>query len=88
MEDQMKKQFALIKDAVDRNLDTINILLNQAKALSDIAETLSQTDQSVPKKQLEDKVKELLDTVSSLIKQTEELFNLYHLFLETALKNK
>ncbi|HWY79282.1 MAG TPA: hypothetical protein VNW29_02900 [Candidatus Sulfotelmatobacter sp.] len=88
MEDQMKKQFAAIKEALDRNLDTIGILLDQAKSLSDIAETLSGKDQSQVKQQLEEKVKDILSTVANLIKQTTELFTLYNNFAETALRNK
>jgi hypothetical protein len=88
MEDKMKKQFKFIKEAVGRNLDTINMLLEQAKSLSDIANTLSDDDHSETKCKLEGKVEDLLETVSSLIKQTEELFNLYNDFAETALKNK
>ncbi|HZE87332.1 MAG TPA: hypothetical protein VE090_03945 [Methylomirabilota bacterium] len=39
MEDKMEQQFKYIKDALDKNLDTINMLLDQASSLSDIAET-------------------------------------------------
>ena len=88
MEDKMKKQFAAIKQALDRNLDTIGILLEQAKSLSEIAETLSGEDQSKVKRQLEEKVKDILSTVANLITQTTELFNLYNNFAETALRNK
>lgn len=35
----MEQQFKYIKDALDKNLDTINMLLDQASSLSDIAET-------------------------------------------------
>lgn len=88
MEDQMKKQFSAIKTALDRNLDTIGILLEQAKSLSEIAETLSGKDQSKVKQQLEEKVKDILKTVAILINQTTDLFNLYNNFAESALRNK
>ena len=87
MEDQMKKQFATIKSALDRNLDTIGILLDQAKSLSEIAETLSGKDQSQVKQQLEEKVKEILKTIAILINQTTELFHLYNNYTGTALRN-
>lgn len=88
MEDQMKQQFASIKQVIDRNLDTIGMLLNQAKALSDIAEKISGQDQGEVKQQLELKVKEILHTVSSLIEESTQLFTLYNRFAETALRNK
>lgn len=87
MEDQMKQQFKYIKDALERNLDTITILLNQAKALSDIAESLSTKDHRKLRSKLEEKINELLTTVGMLVKQTEELFDLYKSFAETALNN-
>lgn len=88
MEDKMKQQFANIKQALDKNLDTIGILLEQAKSLSEIAENLSGEEQTPIKQQLEEKVQEILKTVSSLIEQTTQLFNLYNSFAETALRNK
>lgn len=88
MEEKMKKQFIAIKQALDRNLDTIGILLEQAKSLSEIAESISGADQSNIKFKLEEKVKDILNTVKSLITQTTELFNLYNSFAETALRDK
>ncbi len=82
MKSNLIQQYSNIRDTINKNVDTIKLMLDQAKALSAIAESLSGSDCVEVKKKLEDQITAMNQSIGSLIDQTTELFKLYDQFAE------
>ncbi len=78
------RQFNCIRDTILKNVETIKTMVTQVEDLSKLAATLpnasSGTDDT--KTRLEDQIKSMNQSISSLIEQTTELFRLYEKFAE------
>jgi len=87
---QLLQQFKNIKTSLTNNVDTIGLLIKQAESLSAIAEKLSGAKpvEKILKKQLEKEVKNIRETIAKLIKETNNLFDLYYKFGDALFKSK
>ncbi len=80
MKTNLIQQYNNIRDTINKNVDTIKLMLDQAKQLSVIAESLSDASCADVKKKLEEQIQGMNTSISALIDQTTELFKLYDQF--------
>lgn len=80
MREQLLDQYTMIRKTLVSNVETIRLLIEQAEALSTISEQLNGT--SVADQETKDKLKQevnkMRESISKLIEQTDELFDLYN----------
>jgi hypothetical protein len=80
MKDAILQQYTAIRETIKANVDTIGRLLKQADSLKRIAGTLpdekTRTD-------LEKQITQIEATITTLISQTDDLFEQYNKFVET-----
>lgn len=82
MKANLIQQYNNIRDTINKNVETIRLMLEQAKSLSAIAESLSEEECADTKKRLEEQIALMHQSISSLIDQTTELFRLYDQFAQ------
>lgn len=85
MKDAILQQYTAIRDTIRANVDTIGRLLRQADSLKKIAGDIE--DVKI-KTTLEKQIKDIELTISTLISQTDELFEQYNRFVESIFTSK
>lgn len=81
MEDVLLSQYSSIRQTILKNVETIGNLISQAKNLQQIIVTVTDTKL---KESLEEQIKGINETITSLLDQTSKLFDSYEEFVRTA----
>ncbi len=79
-------QYESVRTVILANVATIRKLLDSASKLAELIERLSESADPGLKKQLEDQLKAMLDSMDKLVDQTMELFDAYNRFAEGAFR--
>ena len=85
MKDALIEQYQAIRSTIRANVQTIGRLLEQAEMLKTVVAGIADTE---AKLNLEKQIAEIETTISSLIHQTDELFDLYQQFVEKVFSHK
>lgn len=79
MKSDLLIQYGAIRETIIDNVKTIEKLVAQAQSLKDMVEKITE---NATKTSLEQEVKELENTISNLIEQTNALFDKYNQFVK------
>ena len=85
MKDAIMEQYTAIRATIKNNVQTIRLLISQAESLKKVVSTIG--DEKI-KLSLEKQISEIETTISSLIHQTDELFDQYQSFVEKVFSQK
>ena len=88
MQASLLKQYKNIHETIVKNVETIKMMVEQAKELQTIAESIGKAGQMKTKEQLEQQAAKMNKSISDLIDQTTELFRLYDEFAEEIFGNQ
>jgi hypothetical protein len=84
MKSELQEQYTAIRSNIQSNVQTIGSLIRQAHNLRNIVMNLSGTPETEAiKKQLEEEIENIEQTINTLIKQTDALFESYNKFVST-----
>ena len=90
MKAELIEQFNSIRKTLSNNVSTIEMLVGQAKALSEIAENIngvSSADEKT-KKKLTEEIDKIQNSIKDLIHQTNTLFDLYEQFAKAIFEQR
>lgn len=74
-------QYGTIRETIRSNVQTIGRLIEQAKRLKELAEQISDAGL---KASVAEEVRNVEETIASLVSQTDRLFDKYEEFVKTA----
>jgi len=86
MENKLIEQYKAIKETIQCNIETIKQLLKQAEQLRTIVEKISNNWNNEPKKNLEITIWNIENSISELIKHTNDLFEKYEWLMRITFK--
>lgn len=86
MEKKFREQYERIRESILRNIETIRSLVATAEGLSELAESMTGSEEQSHKQQLEAKIKTMRESIAMLIDQTQQLFNEYNTFISKVCK--
>lgn len=88
MKTSIQSNYKNIRELIKSNVDTIIVLVEQARGLEQIVEGIngdSRADQSL-KANLEQQISSLRNTIAKLVEQTDSLFKSYDEMVESAFR--
>ena len=84
MKNPVQNNFEGIRKLITKNVDTIIMLVDQAKGLEEIVNSIKGTTEQPLKVKLEEQLKDIKKTIGTLVAQTDELFESYDAMVEDA----
>jgi hypothetical protein len=81
MKENLLVQYGSIRETIRSNVQTIGRLIEQAKKLKQLAEQIADNEL---KASMEEEVRNIDETIASLVQQTERLFDKYEEFVRLA----
>lgn len=89
MKDNLQYQFDSLNKIILSNVQTIRDLITQSQSVSDLIEKIGpETGDDVLKENLKDSQKRIQESISKLVQQTEELFDVYSKLLDSCFREK
>lgn len=85
MREELIQQYASIRETIRANIQTIGKLIEQADGLKQVVDKISEPEVKVS---LEHEIKNIEETITLLIQQTDRLFDSYNAFVKKVFSNK